>query len=83
MQNADCPGNFLQIWFERGVWFKVWFKVCFLLPPFSPFGKVERQEVEALFPRVVDACELWLREGVTAVMNRHNGQAQGKPQGGP
>lgn len=45
----------------------------------SPFGKLERQEVEALFPRLVDACELWLREGVTAVMNRHNGQAQARP----
>lgn len=44
----------------------------------SPFGKQERQEVAELLPRLVDACELWLREGVTAAMNRHNGQAQGK-----
>jgi PTH1 family peptidyl-tRNA hydrolase len=45
----------------------------------SPFDAVERQEVVDLFPRVVDACEVWLREGVVAAMNKHNGQAQAKP----
>ena len=50
--------------------------VDFVLSPFDP---AERGEVEALFPRLADACELWLREGVTAVMNRHNGQAQARP----
>ena len=45
----------------------------------SAFGKVERQEVLDLFPRVVDACEVWLREGVVAAMNKHNGRAQGEP----
>jgi PTH1 family peptidyl-tRNA hydrolase len=45
----------------------------------SAFGKVERQEVLDLFPRVVDACEVWLRDGVVAAMNKHNGQAQAKP----
>ena len=38
-----------------------------------------RLEVLALLPRVVDACEVWLRDGVTAAMNKHNGQAQGRP----
>jgi PTH1 family peptidyl-tRNA hydrolase len=45
----------------------------------SPFDAVERQEVLDLFPRVVDACEVWLRDGVVAAMNKHNGQAQAKP----
>jgi PTH1 family peptidyl-tRNA hydrolase len=45
----------------------------------SPFDPVEREEVVALFPRVVDACETWLGAGVTAAMNKHNGQAQGRP----
>ena len=40
----------------------------------SPFDPVERQEVAELVPRLVDACELWLREGIVAAMNRHNGQ---------
>ncbi|HZF66879.1 MAG TPA: aminoacyl-tRNA hydrolase [Gemmatirosa sp.] len=39
----------------------------------SPFGPVERQEVDELMPRLVDACELWLREGTLAAMNKHNG----------
>lgn len=38
----------------------------------SPFGKIERQEVHDLMPRLVDACDLWLREGVLATMNKHN-----------
>lgn len=42
----------------------------------SPFDTVERQEVLDLMPRLVAACEVWLREGVTAAMNKHNG-AQG------
>ncbi len=50
--------------------------VAFVLSPFDP---VERREVEALFPRLADACDVWLREGVTAAMNRHNGRAQGQP----
>jgi PTH1 family peptidyl-tRNA hydrolase len=45
----------------------------------SPFDPPEREAVVALFPRVVDACEVWLRDGVTAAMNKHNGQAQAKP----
>jgi PTH1 family peptidyl-tRNA hydrolase len=45
----------------------------------SPFDEVERREVVALFPRLADACETWLRDGVVAAMNKHNGQAQAKP----
>lgn len=45
----------------------------------SAFDRIERQEVLDLFPRVVDACEVWLREGVVAAMNKHNGRAQSPP----
>jgi PTH1 family peptidyl-tRNA hydrolase len=45
----------------------------------APFDDVERREVVELFPRLADACETWLRDGVVAAMNKHNGQAQGKP----
>ena len=39
----------------------------------SPFEKVERHEVLALFPSIVGACETWVREGIVAAMNKHNG----------
>ena len=38
----------------------------------SPFGKIERQEVLDLFPRVGGACETWAREGIIAAMNQFN-----------
>jgi peptidyl-tRNA hydrolase, PTH1 family len=44
--------------------------VDFVLTPFAP------DEVEAaasMVLRAADACETWLREGVEAAMNRHNG----------
>ena len=40
----------------------------------SPFDAVERVAIDELRPRLVDACETWLREGTLAAMNRHNGQ---------
>jgi len=39
----------------------------------SPMGKLDRQIVRELTPRIVDACETWVREGVIAAMNRYNG----------
>ena len=39
----------------------------------SPMGKLDRQIVHELTPRVADACETWVREGVIAAMNKHNG----------
>jgi PTH1 family peptidyl-tRNA hydrolase len=39
----------------------------------SAMGKLDRQVVTDLFPRLVDACEIWVREGVVAAMNKHNG----------
>lgn len=38
----------------------------------APFGKAERDEVMALMPKVQDAAEIWLRDGVAAAMNVHN-----------
>ena len=41
----------------------------------APFGKVERQEILDLLPTLTGAAELWLREGITAAMNKYNGAA--------
>ena len=38
----------------------------------SPFDELERQEVRALLPRLADAAETWLRDGIHAAMNKHN-----------
>jgi len=38
----------------------------------SPFGKMEEAEVRELLPRIRDAVELWLREGIEPAMNRFN-----------
>ena len=41
----------------------------------SPFDPVERQEIDALMPKLVDACATWLAEGTLAAMNKHNANA--------
>jgi PTH1 family peptidyl-tRNA hydrolase len=38
----------------------------------SSFGARDREEVLALLPRLADAAELWLREGIERAMNVHN-----------
>ena len=38
----------------------------------SPFDRHEREEILSLLPRLTDAAELWLRDGMTAAMNVHN-----------
>ena len=38
----------------------------------SPFGAAERREILELMPRITDAAELWLRDGIDAAMNAHN-----------
>ncbi|MDF2776466.1 MAG: Peptidyl-tRNA hydrolase [Geminicoccaceae bacterium] len=45
----------------------------------SPFGKDERAVVVDLLPRITDAIEIWLRDGIIKAMNAHNGEA--KPAG--
>jgi len=39
----------------------------------SPFGKDERAVVLDLLPRITDAVEIWLRDGIIKAMNAHNG----------
>ena len=41
----------------------------------SPFVKTEREDILALMPKFTDAAELWLRDGIVAAMNAHNGNA--------
>ena len=43
----------------------------------SPFGKDERAVVLELLPRLQDAVELWMRDGIVKAMNAHNGDAKG------
>ena len=38
----------------------------------APFGTQERAEILSLMPRFVDAADVWLRDGIEAVMNQHN-----------
>lgn len=38
----------------------------------SPFGKAERERVMELMPRLTDAAEIWIREGIERAMNVHN-----------
>ena len=43
----------------------------------SPFGKDERAVVIDLLPRLQDAIEIWLRDGIVKAMNEHNGDGKG------
>lgn len=45
----------------------------------SPFGKDERAVVEELMPRLVDAVQIWLREGIVKAMNAHNADGKAAP----
>jgi PTH1 family peptidyl-tRNA hydrolase len=42
----------------------------------STFGKDERAVVEELLPRLLDAIEIWLRDGIVKAMNAHNGEGK-------
>jgi len=44
----------------------------------SPFGKDERAVVLELLPRLQDAVEIWMREGILKAMNAHNGEAKAR-----
>ena len=39
----------------------------------APFGKLEREEVIAALPELTSVVETWMKDGVEAAMNRHNG----------
>jgi len=45
----------------------------------SPFSSDERPVVLELLPRLQDAIEIWLREGIIKAMNIHNGDGKAKP----
>ncbi|MGQ0642432.1 MAG: aminoacyl-tRNA hydrolase [Gemmatimonadaceae bacterium] len=38
----------------------------------APFGKSERGAVDELLPKLADAVEIWVRDGIVAAMNKHN-----------
>lgn len=38
----------------------------------SPVGKMEREEIAALFPTLTRATERWLKDGILAAMNEFN-----------
>jgi PTH1 family peptidyl-tRNA hydrolase len=42
------------------------------------FGKNERGAVEELMPKLADAVEIWIKDGIIAAMNKHN-KRQEKP----
>ncbi|MEI6814042.1 MAG: aminoacyl-tRNA hydrolase [bacterium] len=41
-------------------------------------GKIEADEIRALFPTLVEGVELWLREGMAPTMNRFPGKPAGE-----
>jgi PTH1 family peptidyl-tRNA hydrolase len=45
----------------------------------SPFSSDERPVVLELLPRLQDAIEIWLRDGIIKAMNIHNGDGKAKP----
>ncbi len=38
----------------------------------GPFAKSERAVVDELLPKLTDAIEIWIRDGIIAAMNTHN-----------
>jgi PTH1 family peptidyl-tRNA hydrolase len=42
----------------------------------APFGRAEREVVNALKPRLADAAETWLRNGIETAMNAFNRPAE-------
>jgi PTH1 family peptidyl-tRNA hydrolase len=42
----------------------------------SPFGKEERAVVVELLPRLQDAVQIWMRDGIVKAMNAHNGDGR-------
>ena len=41
----------------------------------GPFGREETDFMEAAMPRIGDACESWVRDGLTPMMNKFNSPA--------
>jgi len=45
----------------------------------SGFGREEKAVVVELLPRLQDAIEIWLRDGILKAMNAHNGDGKAPP----
>jgi peptidyl-tRNA hydrolase, PTH1 family len=45
----------------------------------GPFGREETTTMESALPRIGDACECWVREGIGAMMNKFNPSASSAP----
>ena len=45
----------------------------------APFGREERETVQSLMPRIVDAVERWIREGIDAAMSACNTETHQQP----
>ena len=43
----------------------------------SPFGRDERDVVLGLMPKLRDAAEIWVRDGIVKAMNAHNAEGKG------
>jgi PTH1 family peptidyl-tRNA hydrolase len=46
----------------------------------SRFGKAERAVVDELMPKLADAVEIWIRDGIVAAMNAHNRRPDPPPE---
>lgn len=42
----------------------------------APFSRDEREDIMALMPKLEDAVDLWMREGIERAMNAHNRRTQ-------
>ena len=46
----------------------------------APFARDERETILALLPKLEDAVQLWLREGIERAMNAHNRRSKQEPK---
>lgn len=46
----------------------------------APFARDEREAILALMPKLEDAVDLWIREGIERAMNAHNRRPKGESE---
>jgi peptidyl-tRNA hydrolase, PTH1 family len=49
----------------------------------APFAKDERSTILELMPRLTDACDIWVRDGIEKAMNLHNAWSKNHLKDGP
>lgn len=49
----------------------------------APFAKSERAVVDELLPKLTDAIEIWIKDGIIAAMNAHNRRSPSAPSEEP